>query len=215
MNKARCKKEHRYELIEVIDNFVSMKEIALKKDEHVFYEEIREKHYKVCIKDGSYVFLNQQDFEERFETLIEEECTIAKLSKEDVKKKEAANKQTTYKGWEIIKMISEGQIAEGTEIEDTTCDEVYTYENGFLYDNCDYYIDTRSLAKGEFKIIKPRKLVTFKKALYDNLKIRHKTWSDIEFTTPQNILNHYTKLSSTDILADLIGDSEVWEVECD
>lgn len=163
---------------------------------------------------------SKDKFDKHFEPISEaaDECTVTKeeLNGEQKIMREIVDKvkkPTTYNGWEIIKMISEGQIAEGAEIEDVRYKYVYKYEDGDLYDNkYDDYIDTCLLINGRFKIIKPKRLVTYFEALDEKVNIRHKDWNkELSYTTPQNAISHLAKHENVEIKEMLT--EKCWECE--
>lgn len=74
----------------------------------------------------------------------------------------------TYKGWEIIKMISEGKLKDGTNLKDDDGD-LYTILNGCLVNgihtkfDSDYETESSFIIDGEFTIME-RKKYTFTEA---------------------------------------------------
>ena len=72
----------------------------------------------------------------------------------------------TYKGWEIVKMISEGELKEGTILKDDD-DREFTVFNTCLLSgthnefNSDYEAESSFLVMGEFKILLSRKKCPF------------------------------------------------------
>ena len=67
-----------------------------------------------------------------------------------------------YKGWEIVKMISEGELKEGTMLKDDNDDEFTVFNNCLLSGihnefNSDYEAESSFLVMGEFTIVDTRK----------------------------------------------------------
>lgn len=154
--------------------------------------------------------------------MVSEECTVtkeeAKSSNDTITEEMYKECSNTYNGWEIVKMFENGELLIGTEVigHAKDCD----FKHFFIVDNetvirdqlTEEEISISFLVGCEFEIIKPNKFVSFTEALQQGLNIKHKDW-DTECTTPQNILNHYTKMSNEDISKDLFGNEKVWEVQ--
>ena len=94
------------------------------------------------------------------ETFKESELELIKESKMDDK---------TYKGWEIVKMISEGELKEGTILKDDNDDKFTVFNNCLLSGahnefNSDYEAESSFLIMGEFTIVDTKKRYPFVEA---------------------------------------------------
>lgn len=147
--------------------------------------------------------MNISEFEEYFEkidiTFKGEKCDTIKH----------------YKGWELLKALSENTISYKNIIKDTiTNEEYYINDNGTILDNNTMdVIRFNRLLHGDFTVheeVEPKTYITLNEAIQSNKLIKHKEW-DMSFTTVQNVMHILSKYSNDELIS--LWNDKVWEIQ--